>query len=184
MSDVNLSFIVKILKNENWLVERADQKAISMLSTLGVFMVFFIVYYRVLPINPFTATMIILYLIFALLSIFNLIMAIRPRTKRKPSALTTNEKRPMYDPAFYTGICAHPNVEAFKKTLLEVLKSEENIAEMYIREIYTVAQINTAKYKYVNRGVVLVIITLTIELILIAYLFIYHLGDGKMPSIF
>jgi hypothetical protein len=47
---------------------------------------------------------------------------------------------------------------------------------MYIREIWAVAHINTAKYKYVNRGVALVIITLTLELILIAYLFVYHTG--------
>lgn len=176
MSYDSLSFIIKILKNENWLVERADQKAISMLSILGVFMVFFIVYYRVIPINLFTITMIILYLFFALLSIFSLIMAIRPRTKRKPSTLTTNDKRLNYDPAFYTGICAHPNVEAYQQNLQEVLKSEECIRDMYIREIWAVAHINTAKYKYVNRGVALVIITLTLELILIAYLFVYHTG--------
>jgi hypothetical protein len=184
MSDIGLPFIIKILKNENWLVERADQKAISMLSTLGVFMVFFIVYYRVLPINPFTVTMIALYIIFALSSIFSLIMAIRPRTRRKPDAVTTNEKRQIADPAFYTGIVAHPNVEAFKKNLLEVLKTEESIADMYIREVWVVAHINAAKYKNVNRGVALVVITLTIELILIVYLFAFHIGEGKMPSIF
>jgi hypothetical protein len=184
MADIGLSFIVKILKNENWLVERADQKAISMLSTLGVFMVFFVVYYRVLPINPFTITMITLYIIFALSSIFSLILAIRPRTKRRPDFLPLTDNRQVCDPAFYTGICAHPDVETFKKNLLEVLKSEDSIADMYIREVWVVAHINAIKYKYVNRGVALVVITLTIELILIVYLFAFHIAEGKMPSIF
>ena len=184
MADIGLPFIIKILKNENWLVERADQKAISMLSTLGVFMVFFVVYYRVLPINPFTVTMISLYILFALSSIFSLIMAIRPRTNRRPGLLAISDKEQVCDPAFYTGICSHPTVEAFKKNLLEVLKSEESIADMYIREVWTVAHINSIKYKYVNRGVALVVITLTIELVLIVYLFAFHMSEGKMPSIF
>jgi hypothetical protein len=183
MPDVSFSFIIKILKNENWLVERADQKAISMLSALGVFMVFFVAYYRVFPINAFTITMITLYIIFALASIYSLIMAIRPRTNRKPEPSTENSKPRIADPAFYTGIVAHPNVQAFKKTLMDVLKNDENIVDMYLLEVWTVAHINAAKYKYVNRGVTLVIITLTIELIMIVYLFASHLGEGKIPPL-
>jgi hypothetical protein len=183
MVDMSFSFIIKILKNENWLVERADQKAISMLSTLGVFMVFFVAYYRVFPINAFTITMITLYIVFALASIFSLIMAIRPRTNRKPDTVTTNGKMQIADPAFYTGIVAHPNLEAFKKNLMDVLKNDESIVDMYLREVWTVAHINAAKYKYVNRGVALVIITLTIELIMIVYLFASHLAEGKIPPL-
>ena len=54
MSADRFSLVFRILDNETRLLERADQKAISLLSILGVFMVFFIVYYRLVPVNTFT----------------------------------------------------------------------------------------------------------------------------------
>ena len=44
-----LSSVLRVLDAENRLIERADQKAISLLAALGVFMVFFIAY---LPRHP------------------------------------------------------------------------------------------------------------------------------------
>ena len=43
MAGDKLSVVLRILDNENHLLERADQKAIALLSVLGVFMVFFVV---------------------------------------------------------------------------------------------------------------------------------------------
>ena len=43
MAGGKLSVVLRILYNENHLLERADQKTIALLSTLGVFMVFFVV---------------------------------------------------------------------------------------------------------------------------------------------
>lgn len=181
MATDTLSHVMKILADENHLVERADQKAISMLSILGVFMVFFVVYYRVIPINLFTGTLIILYFFFALLSILTLISAIRPRIRKDTDE--TNASSISVDPTFFSGIAGFPNATAYKKMLEEVLKNEDNIIDIYIRQIYSVARINTVKYKHVQRAVVLVITTLAIELVLITYLFIYHLGQDRMPPI-
>ena len=64
MANDNLAIVLRILDHENHLVERADQKSISLLSILGVFMVFFIVYYRVIPINFLTGGLIVLYFLF------------------------------------------------------------------------------------------------------------------------
>ena len=43
--------ILRILDDQNRLVERADTKAISLLSTLGIFTVFFIAQFRSIPIS-------------------------------------------------------------------------------------------------------------------------------------
>jgi len=185
MPTSGLSIILRILDNENRLVERADQKSISLLSILGVFMVFFIVYYRVIPINALTMTLILLYFIFALASIINLIMAIRPRIKKEKGAKTDNQIASARDPAFFTGISSFPDVAAYKDSLQKTLEDESSVNDIYIRQIYSVARINSVKYKFVQRGVTLVIITLIIELIIITYLFTYHMSTGLeiMPPI-
>jgi hypothetical protein len=182
MAVSNLPIVMRILDNENRLVERADQKSISLLSILGVFMVFFIVYYRVIPMNPFTVVLIVLYFLFAMMSIISLIMAIRPRIRREKGK---DEVAPTLDPAFFTGISAFPDVSAYKETLQKMLEDEASITETYIRQIFSVARINQSKYRFVQRGVVLVIITLAIELVIIAYLFAYHMSTGQniMPPI-
>jgi ABC-type multidrug transport system permease subunit len=183
MPNSNLPIVLRILDNENRLVERADQKSISLLSILGVFMVFFIVYYRVIPINIFTGIMIILYFFFALCSIVSLIMAIRPRIRRDTAATDDAEKALTCDPAFFTGICTFPNAAAYKEALNTLLQEDAQVAEVYIRQIFSVARINAEKYKHVQRGIVLVISSLAIELIIIAYLFLYYMDAGKLPPI-
>jgi hypothetical protein len=182
MPTSSLPVVLRILDNENRLVERADQKSISLISILGVFMVFFIVYYRVIPINPLTMTLTVLYFVFALMSIISLIMAIRPRIRREKGA---GEVAPPPDPAFFSGISAFPDVSAYKETLQKMMDDEASIADNYIREIFNVARINQAKYKYVQRGVVMVIITIALELVVIVYLFAYHMSQGRdiMPPI-
>ena len=182
MPTSSLPIVLRILDNENRLVERADQKSISLLSILGVFMVFFIVYYRVIPLNPLTMTLIILYFIFALMAIISLIMAIRPRIRREKGDVKV---APARDPAFFSGISAFPDVAAYKDSLQKLLEDESSVADNYIRQIFSVARINAAKYKFVQRGVVFVIVTLAIELVVITYLFAYHLSQGLdvMPPI-
>jgi hypothetical protein len=185
MSISGLAIVLRILDNENRLVERADQKSISLLSILGVFMVFFIVYYRLIPINPLTTTLILLYFIFALLSIINLIMAIRPRIRREKGEGKADEAVISRDPSFFSGISQFPNIAAYKESLQDVLKDESYITDLYIRQIFNVARINTAKYRFVQRGVVLVIVTLVIELTIITYLFTNYMGSGVplMPPV-
>jgi hypothetical protein len=184
MSADKLSIVLRILDNENRLVERADQKSISMLSILGVFMVFFIAYYRLIPINAMTGTLIMLYFFFALCSIISLIMAIRPRIRRDTIEAASNEKAVVScDPAFFTGICTFANATAYKTALDTVLGNEGQIAEIYVRQIFSIARINQAKYKHVQRASVLVTVALTIELAIIVYLFLYYRFQNYLPPI-
>jgi len=182
MANPGLSIVLRILDNENRLSERADQKSISMLSIIGVFMVFFIVYYRVIPTNALTVILIVLYFICALTAIINLIMAIRPRIRKQPGESGIATAR---DPAFFTGISEFPSINAYKDSLEKTLQDDSSVMDVYIRQIYSVARINREKYKFVQRGVVMAIVTLIIELVIITYLFTYYMGEGatKMPPI-
>ena len=183
MSNSNLPIVLRILDDEKRVTDRADQKSISLLSILGVFMVFFIVYYRIIPINTFTGTLIILYFLLAALSIFNLIMAIRPRILKDPGKIEGKSEAPICDPTFFSGICSFPSLTAYKEALQEMLKDEASISNVYIHQIFNIARINSVKYKHIQRGVLLVIMSLVIELMIIAYLFINYIGAERMPPI-
>ena len=176
----NIQTVLRILDNENHLLERADQKSISMLSILGVFMVFFIAYYRIITINIFTVVLVMLYFLFALLSIYNLIMAIKPRLRKEKADAAD---KPSCDPTFFTDICAFKDYSAYKEALQAVTKDESSVIDIYTREIYNVARINSEKYMYVRRGMFTAITTLAIELAIIIYLFIFYMGEGVMPPI-
>jgi hypothetical protein len=126
----------------------------------------------------------VLYFFFALFSIVNLIMAIRPRIRQEKVEGGAKDKAIIScDPAFFTGICTFPNASAYKDALIAILQDQSQIAEVYIRQIFSVARINSAKYKYVQRGIVTVIVTLTIELAVIVYLFLYYRNLAKLPPI-
>jgi hypothetical protein len=182
MSWDKLTHILRILDAENRLLERADNKAISLLSILGVFMVFFVVYYRIIPVNPVTLTLVIIYSIFAVLAIISLIMTVRPRIESNTEEDGTDIVPPS-EPAFFAGISRFPNLSAYRKALDDMTKDEATVINVYTRQIYSLARINAAKYRNVQRAVFLVIIALAVELAITAYLFVYYLGSGIMPSI-
>jgi hypothetical protein len=179
MSADKVSIMLRTLDSENRLTERADQKAISMLSILGVFMVFFVVYFRVIPVNLFTVSLVVIYLGCALIAILSLVMTIRPRIEKKEGEVSS-ENAKKCDPAFFVGICQFPNYSEFRKALEEMANSQENIVNIYSQQIYSVARINASKYKYLQRGMLFVVIALIVELIVIAYLFQHYMGIGSI----
>ena len=184
MTSDRLSEILRVLDNENHLLERADQKAISLLSVLGVFMVFFIVYYRLIPVNVISVVLISIYFLSALMAILSLIMTVRPRIRQSENdEAEDGDKAPASEPAFFAGISKFPNLSAYKQALENMVKDEPTTIDVYSRQIFSLARINSAKYKHIQRAVLLVIIALTTELAIITYLFIYHLGEGMLPSI-
>jgi hypothetical protein len=180
-----LSSVLRILDAENRLIERADQKAIALLSALGVFMVFFIAYYRLIPINVLTVILLSIYFAVALTAIVNLILTVRPRIQLADGETADTNEPPACEPAFFVGICRFPTLSAYREALQNMVKDEASTVEVYTRQIFSLARINQAKYKHVQRAVLLVAIALGIELTLVAYLFIfYHTrGVSLMPPI-
>ena len=145
----------------------------------------FIVYYRLIPVNPLTTTLIVIYFAFALLAILNLIMTVRPRIRAAQEEGTVNAKEiaPPCEPAFFAGICQFPNLSAYRQSLEDMMGDETAAINVYTRQIYSLAQVNAAKYKYVQRAIFLVIIALVTELAIIVYLFFTYLDAGVMPPI-
>ena len=181
-----LSSVLRVLDAENRLIERADQKAISLLSALGVFMVFFVVYLRVFPMNVFTITLLSIYFVVALMAIVSLILTVRPRIRAVEEETGDTDRAPACEPAFFVGICKFPTLSAYREGLQDMIKDEASTINVYTRQIFSLARINAAKYRNIQRAVLLVIIALGVELALVAYLFIYYhaLGATFLPPLF
>jgi ABC-type Fe3+-siderophore transport system permease subunit len=173
-----LLYVLRVLDTENRLLERADQKAISLLSALGVFMVFFIVYYRLIPINPFTVTLLSIYFVVALMAIVSFILTVRPRIHTVEEETKDTDKPAECEPAFFVGICKFPTLSAYRQALEAMIKDEASAIDVYTRQIFALARVNAAKYRNIQRAVLLVIIALAMELALVAYLFAYYYGQG------
>jgi len=173
-----LLYVLRVLDTENRLLERADQKAISLLSALGVFMVFFIVYYRLVPINAFTVTLLSIYFVFSLMAIVSFILTVRPRIHTVEEETGDTDKAVESEPAFFVGICKFPTLSAYRQALEAMIKDEASAIDVYTRQIFALARVNAAKYRNIQRAVLLVIIALAAELTLVAYLFIYYYGQG------
>jgi hypothetical protein len=180
-----LLYVLRVLDAENRLLERADQKAISLLSALGVFMVFFIVYHRVIPINLFTVILLAIYFVVSLMAIVSFVLTVRPMIHRVEEETGDTDQAAACEPAFFVGICKFPTLSAYRQALENMIKDEASTIDVYTRQIFGIARVNAVKYKNIQRAVLLVIIALATELALVAYLFIYYYvqGANMLPPI-
>ena len=184
MSQDRLSVVLRILDSESQLIERADRKAIALLSILGVFMVFFLVYYRLVPVRPVTVALTASYFVLAILAIASLVMTVRPRIYRREEAESRGaDNTPSCDPAFFGEICKFSSLSAYRKALEDMASDELSIFNIYTGQIFNLAQINTVKYRHLQRATFITIAALAVELSIIIYLFASYMGVGIMPPI-
>ena len=182
MSDLRAQALFRILDSETRLLERADQKATALLSMLGVFMVFFVVYWRVLPVNPLLVSLVLVYLALALFAILRLIGVLRPRVQElSPEAKEKDELAGSEDPTFFGGIIRFPSPRAYREYLADLGEDQERLLAVYSRHIYNVSLINQVKYRNVRQGSLFVILALAVELVIIGYTFSYHMHG--LPNI-
>ena len=94
------SALLQVLAGEQQVIQRTDQKAFTLLSILGVFMVFFIVHFPKVQMNFFIFLMMMIYFTSAMGTIYYLVRVIVPRiSKRK-----TGEIEEGYGFNFFTTI--------------------------------------------------------------------------------
>jgi len=160
--------VLRILDDQNKLVERADTKAISLLSMLGIFTAVFMSTFNKLTFDLISIALVAVYFACAIFSIYTIIMAISPRIRIKKVDKTEKvDESNAYQPTFFAGISRFADADAYKKRLDDLLNEESTTTDIYIQQIYEIAKINSVKYKYVQRAVWLVVLTLTTQLTLI-----------------
>lgn len=171
------SAIIRILDDQNRLTDRADTKAISLLTTLGLFTVLFITQLNsITHVGVFIIFLLVVYLISIVLAVLHIIIAINPRIRTVETRGETSDKIQIGQPTFFGGIVKFTNVDDYKKCIDDLANSDETISDTYIRQVYEIAKINKIKYKYVNRAVWFVVITLISQITFIVNMFIQKLG--------
>ena len=74
--------LLQVLSGEQQVIQRTDQKAFTLLSILGVFMVFFSVHFPKIQINLFIFSMMMIYFTSAMGTIYYLVRVIIPRINK------------------------------------------------------------------------------------------------------
>ncbi|UCD38396.1 MAG: hypothetical protein JSW54_02655 [Fidelibacterota bacterium] len=168
----SFQLLFHILQSEQSILSRTDQKAYTLLSILGVFMVFFIVYYRLLFHNVFIVGMLVVYFGAAFITIWNLVHTILPRFRRE--SVEHEEGNHRLDPTFFGGIREFPTSNEYFTYLkdMDLDQDEDRVLRLVSRQVHSLALINSAKNAYLRRGVYSFIIAIGAELLMIMSTFI------------
>ena len=118
--------LFKVLDSEQQIITRTDQKAFTMLSLMGVFMVFFLVHFPKIQINWFNFIMLILYLVTALMALIQLIMVINPRIKRREK----QDDLPEINPTYFKGIVSFESASQYGKYLRKIMNDDKLLKDL------------------------------------------------------
>ena len=123
MIDKDFTALFHVLSSEQQILQRTDQKAFTILSILGVFMVFFMIHFTKMEFNWFIFIMTIIYFLSALMTIIQLVLVIVPRVRKDKF----NTKKRPENPTFFAGIAKFPHLKAmlliFRKYLVIRIRS-------------------------------------------------------------
>ena len=155
----NIAPIFHVLSNEQQILQRTDQKAFTMLSILGVFMVFFIVHFLKIQLDWFKFILVIIYFISAFLAIINLVLVIVPRMiKSEPQEL---------NPTYFGGISQFENQEQYSSHFREVFTNDDKTFTMFANQVFALGKINAYKNHAIKRSILFFAIAIISELFII-----------------
>jgi len=155
--------IFQILSSEQQILQRTDQKAFTLMSILGVFMVFFIVHFLKLQMDWFKLIMVLLYFTSALLAIVNLLLVIVPRIQSTKSG--TGEQN--YNITFFAGISKYKTPEDYALSLEEITADKDRTYQMFSNQLYFLGKINAYKNKALKRAIMFFATAIISELLII-----------------
>jgi hypothetical protein len=168
MSDKNISALLHILNSEQQITARTDQKAFTMLSILGVFMVFFIVHFLKLEMNLFFFIMVVIYFISSFMAIVKLVTVIVPRVHRdevKNEEIDKGNEAP--NPTYFGGISQYENATEYALHMTMISESDEKYYQMFAEQVYSLGKINTSKNLALRGSIYFFVSALVSELLII-----------------
>ena len=176
MMNFPFQVLFHILNNEQVLLKRTDQKASTLMSTLGIFMVFFIVHYKNIPTTIPILIMIYLYFASAFITILALLRVLTPRLKNL--VIPDGAVKQMPNPTYFAGISQFGSPEAYRTQLLDYTRDEQRTFDLFADNLYAVGQINAQKLKFFNLGMKAFASALFCELVIIVSMYITTLKIG------
>ena len=159
----NIAPIFHILQSEQLILQRTDQKAFTLMSILGVFMVFFIVHFPKIEITYLSGTMVFVYFITAALGLINLMLVIVPRIRDDMG----HEDLPEINATFFGGIIQFMNPVEYADYLAEMTEENEGTFKMFAAQVYALGQINAYKNKHMRTAILFFGSAIMSELVII-----------------
>jgi len=172
MDNYHLQALLQILNGEQQIIQRTDQKALTLLSILGVFMVFFVIHFPKLQMNGITFTLMMVYFSAASGTMYNLLRVIIPRVHVKSKAENSSEKEEaeQLSPTFFSGISHFKSSIEYSDYLKSKSNDEEQLYSMFAEQVFSLGKINQSKNDYIRRSTFFFITALTSELLIIMYM--------------
>ena len=160
--DVYLS-LFRVLDSEQQIITRTDQKAFTMLSLMGVFMVFFLVHFTKIQIDWFNFVMLMLYLVSAILALIQLILVINPRIRKAKD----REDLPEINATYFGGIVSFKSAAEYGKYLRKIMEDDTRAYTMFANQVYSVAQINHYKHGHMQSAIKFFAVAIISELLIV-----------------
>jgi len=165
--DINL--LVHIFDNEQQMLQRADQKALTLLSIIGVFAVFFIIHYTKIVPSVLSLVLVCLYFIFVLMTILFILMVIVPRFRKNVDI--PNKKNKSFKLFSFK---SRKKFSTFSEYLKEFYNVEEEVTidqNIITQAILSLGKINSYKSRYLRYSIISFSIAVTNEIAIIISLY-------------
>ncbi len=192
-SNKEFNALLQVLAGEQQVIQRTDQKAFTLLSILGVFMVFFIVHFPKIQMNFFIFLMMMVYFTSAMGTIYYLVRVIVPRIrKRKKRELNGDleltfidkmtswisnykirndyediEKDEVINPTFFAGISRFKSSSEYAVYLKSIAENEDGLYKMFASQVFALGNINQLKNENIRLALYFFISALLSELLII-----------------
>ena len=163
MNNNSFKALFQVLNSEQQIIIRTDQKAFTLLSILGVFMVFFIIHFLKIQINWFTFILVFVYFIAAFISIFYLVLVIVPRVREDK----VKEDNPEINATFFGGISQFSTAEDYANYLAKIAADETKTYNMFTAQVFALGKINYYKNKNLKLAILYFALAIMSELLII-----------------
>ncbi|MBH09327.1 MAG: hypothetical protein CMG74_03055 [Candidatus Marinimicrobia bacterium] len=167
MQEREFSTLLKILDGEQQIIQRTDQKAFTMLSLLGVFMVFFIVHFTKMQMDTLIFLLIVVYFPAAMGALYFLVRVIVPRVRNVSQDAKDLKDKKLINPTFFGGISQFQSAEDYGDYLKKMTKDENQLYEMFAGQVFALGRINARKNENVRKAMFFLAAALTSELLII-----------------
>lgn len=157
-----LTTLFQILSSEQQIAQRTDQKALHLLSALGVILVFFLAHFQKISLTPLAFGLVCSYLLATFITLIALLRVITPRIDH------THLPQVGANPTFFGGIaqCAHAG--AYEKHLRSFIEDPDAVFHIFADSIFTVGKINAFKHRWIQRSLLAFTVAIALELLLAA----------------
>lgn len=155
MEDKKLKMLLHIYNQEQQILKRTDQKSLTILSMLGVFLAFFLVHHPKIPSTVLSTSLIWMYFAFGFMAIICLILVVVPRgIHKKQMEFQEDKTSEKLSNLYFGSISQSETVEAFAKKFENTVSDPNHLFFLLSQGVFSLGKINAAKNRFLRWGMI------------------------------